>query len=63
VALIPGRFYRLALSAQRGHLEVQLNGQKQIEAEDSTYPEAGRVGLWTGNDTVAEFDEVRADPL
>ena len=59
--VVPWRWYGIALTVRRGHLEVHLSGKKLLEAEDAIHPEAGRVGIWTGNDTVAEFDDVRTD--
>lgn len=57
------RWYGLSVAARRNHLTVSLSGKPLFEVDDPTYPDAARVGLWTGNDSVAEFDDVRADPL
>ncbi|MHB8877125.1 MAG: hypothetical protein ACYC8T_25800, partial [Myxococcaceae bacterium] len=62
-ALASGRWYGLAASARRNRLEVYFAGKKVIEANDARYPGGARVGVWTGNDSVAEFDELRADAL
>ena len=41
-----------------GHLfEVFINGEKLYEAEDNTFTEAGKVGLWTKADSVTYFDD------
>jgi hypothetical protein len=37
---------------------VLYNGQQLFEVEDSTFPDAGKVGLWTKADSVTLFDEV-----
>lgn len=43
-----------------GHLfEIFLNGAKLYEVEDGTFPEAGKVGLWTKADSVTHFDDLR----
>jgi hypothetical protein len=34
-------------------------GEQLFEVEDSTFGEAGMVGLWTKADSVSEFDDVR----
>lgn len=39
--------------------EVFLNGQKLYDVEDNTFPEAGKVGLWTKADSVTYFDDLR----
>ena len=35
---------------------VFFDGQKIMEVEDSTFPGAGKVGLWTKADSVTYFD-------
>lgn len=39
--------------------EVFLNGEKLYEVEDSTFTEAGKIGLWTKADSVTYFDDLR----
>ena len=36
---------------------VSLEGKKTLEWEDSTFPDAGKVGLWTKADSVTLFDD------
>jgi hypothetical protein len=38
---------------------VTFNGKQIFEVEDSTFTEAGRVGLWTKADSVTWFDDLR----
>lgn len=46
----------------RGNLfGVSLDGDKLLEVEDSTFPGAGKVGLWTKADSVTYFDDLRVD--
>ncbi|MFO0893122.1 MAG: hypothetical protein U0790_28790 [Isosphaeraceae bacterium] len=35
-----------------------LDGKKLLIAEDSTFPEAGRIGLWSKADAVSDFDDL-----
>ncbi|MEK7754833.1 MAG: family 16 glycoside hydrolase [Acidobacteriota bacterium] len=52
-----GVWSTLSVSFQ-GHLfTVSLNGHKLFEVEDSTFTEAGKVGLWTKADSVTHFDD------
>ena len=37
---------------------VTFKGQQLFEVNDSTFTEAGKVGLWTKADSVTLFDEV-----
>ncbi len=36
---------------------VSFNGKQILEAEDSSFGEAGKVGLWTKADSVTHFDD------
>ena len=38
--------------------EVFLNGSKLYGVEDSTFRQAGKVGLWTKADSVTQFEDV-----
>jgi hypothetical protein len=38
--------------------KVLYNGKQLFEVEDSTFDEAGKIGLWTKADSVTMFDEV-----
>ncbi len=40
---------------------VYLNHRKLLEAQDSTFLQAGRTGVWTKSDTIAYFDDFRID--
>lgn len=39
------------------HFEVYSNGVKLFDVEDTTFPMAGKVGLWTKADSVTLFDD------
>jgi hypothetical protein len=41
------------------HFEVLVGGVKVLEVEDSTFTNAGQVGLWTKADSVIHFDDMR----
>jgi hypothetical protein len=38
--------------------EVFFNGNQLYAAEDHTFPQAGRIGLWTKADSVTHFDDL-----
>jgi hypothetical protein len=44
--------------AKGSHFEVFSNGAKLYEVEDSTFTEAGKIGLWTKADSVTLFDDL-----
>jgi hypothetical protein len=56
------RWSELRVDARADHLVVQWNGQQVIDARDPTFPEAGRVGVWTKADSVTAFDDLTVAP-
>ncbi len=40
------------------HITCYLDGQKQLEATDDTFKDAGKVGLWTKADAASSFDNI-----
>jgi hypothetical protein len=58
-ARIPsGEWGTLRVVAKGNRFEVYSNGTKLYEVEDSTFPMAGKVGLWTKADSVTLFDDL-----
>src|SRR6266540_1332261 len=49
---------KLRVEFKGGRFRVLYNGQQLFEVEDSTFIDAGKVGLWTKADSVTLFDEV-----
>jgi hypothetical protein len=47
------------VTAKGNLFTVYLNGEKLYEVEDSTFTEAGKVGLWTKADSVTYFDDLK----
>ena len=54
-----GQWNELRVTATGNLFEVHLNNQKLYEVEDSTFPEGGKVSLWTKADSVTHFDDLR----
>ena len=54
-----GAWSTLAVTAKGNLFEVSFNGTKLYEVEDTTFPDAGKVGLWTKADSVIRFDDLR----
>ena len=57
VQIPPGKWGVLRIVAKGKLFEVYSNGVKLFEVEDSTFPMAGKVGLWTKADSVTLFDD------
>jgi len=57
-ARIPsGEWGTLRVVAQGNRFEVYSNGVRLFEVEDTTFPLAGKVGLWTKADSLTLFDD------
>ena len=54
-----GQWGTLRVVAQGNTFEVYHDGKKLYEVEDSTFQDAGKVGLWTKADSVIYFDDLQ----
>jgi hypothetical protein len=57
-----GAWHELRALAVGDHIEVHWDGVKVIDQRDSTFPDAGSVGVWTKADSVTEFDDLSVEP-
>ena len=53
----------LRIVARGSRFSVHLNGSHLFDVEDSTFPEAGKIALWTKADSVTAFDGLRIEAL
>jgi hypothetical protein len=53
-----GQWSTLRVVATGPRFEVYFNGTKLYEVEDTTFTQAGRVGVWTKADSVTYFDDL-----
>ena len=53
-----GQWNTLRVTAAGNLFAVFLNGEKLYEVEDSTFTDAGKIGLWTKADSVTYFDDL-----
>jgi 3-keto-disaccharide hydrolase len=51
-----GRWNTLEVTFSGSLFTILLNGERLFEAEDRTFAQAGRTGLWTKADSVTYFD-------
>jgi hypothetical protein len=58
VAVPPNTWHTLRVDFNASRFRVSFNGRQLFEVEDSTFNDAGKVGLWTKADSVTLFDEV-----
>jgi hypothetical protein len=55
----PRQWHSLEIQADGPRFEVYYDGWRVIEAEDTTFSQPGRVGLWTKADSVTYFDDFK----
>jgi hypothetical protein len=55
-------WHALRVDFQGNHFTVTFDGKKAIEWDDSTFKEAGKVGVWTKADSVTLFDDFSYGP-
>ena len=57
---VPSQQWQTLMLEVRGtHFRVFLNDRLLFEADDTTFREAGKVGLWTKADSVTYFDDLK----
>jgi hypothetical protein len=56
-------WHKLALRAEGDHFTVAYDGKELFSARDRTFPDAGKVALWTKADSVTHFDTISITPL
>jgi hypothetical protein len=55
-----GEWHELGVRFLGNKFTVSFDGTKLYDVEDSTFADAGRVGLWTKADSVTQFDDFDA---
>jgi hypothetical protein len=53
-----GTWHSLRVDFSGSRFRVSFNGKQLFEVEDSTFADAGKVGLWTKADSVTLFDQI-----
>ena len=51
------QWHTLRVTFTGNRFTVPFNGKELFTAEDGTFPEAGKVGVWTKADSVTLFDD------
>ena len=54
----PDTWYEVRVTMVDGHIQCYIDGEKLLEASDSTFEKAGMVGLWTKSDAATRFDDL-----
>jgi hypothetical protein len=58
VKVLAGTWHSLRVDFSGSRFRVSFNGKQLFEVEDSTFADAGKVGLWTKADSVTLFDQI-----
>jgi hypothetical protein len=53
----PG-WHMLRVTMVGDHIECHYDGKKYLDLKDSTFPAAGKIGLWTKADAQTQFDNL-----
>jgi len=53
----PNQWHTLRVEFQGSHFTVAFDGKKALEWDDTTFKDAGKVGVWTKADSVTIFDD------
>jgi hypothetical protein len=40
------------------HIECYLDGKKYLDVHDATFPDAGKIGVWSKSDARSQFDDL-----
>ena len=63
-APVPGQAWStLRVVAHGSRFSVHLNVSHLFDVEDATFPDAGKIALWTKADSVTAFDDLRIQSL
>lgn len=54
-----GEWHVLKIEMARDKIECYLDGKKELEAQDNTFAQGGRIGLWTKADAQSHFDDFK----
>jgi hypothetical protein len=58
VSVPANQWHGLRVDFNGSRFKVRYNGKQLFEVDDSTFRDAGKVGLWTKADSVTLFDEI-----
>ncbi|HKA56706.1 MAG TPA: family 16 glycoside hydrolase [Candidatus Binatia bacterium] len=56
-----GEWHTLKLAVKGKHFAVSFDDKLLFEANDDTFKEAGKIGLWTKADSVTYFDDLKIE--
>lgn len=58
----PASWHTVEVEMVGTHIECSFDGKKYLDVKDSTFEEAGKIGLWSKADAQSHFDDLKAEP-
>jgi hypothetical protein len=58
-----GQWYIIKIIMKGNNIECYLNSKLQLSTTDNTFPNTGKIGLWTKADAVTYFDDLKITTL
>jgi hypothetical protein len=55
---LPQGWQTLAVHMKGDHITVELDGKQRLDAHDTTFSDAGTIGLWSKSDAQTQFDDL-----
>ncbi len=63
VEIPSGVWHSLKVVMKGNHIQCWYDGKKYLDVVDNTFPNAGKIGLWTKADAVTYFDNLEVEEL
>ena len=57
----PEKWHEIEIEHEGFRIEASMDGEMLIQVRDSTFTEAGKVGLWTKADAATAFDDLEVE--
>jgi hypothetical protein len=51
-------WHTLRVTMTGDHIQCSYDGKKYLDVKDATFPEAGKIGLWSKADAQSQFDDL-----
>jgi hypothetical protein len=51
-------WHTLRVTMEGDHIECYYDGKRYLDVKDATFPEAGKIGLWSKADAQSQFDDL-----
>jgi len=63
IMITSGEWHTIFVRVKGNQIECYYNGKKHLEVADDTFPDGGKIGLWTKADAMTYFDDFKMKSL